>query len=216
MIKYFTYYSLLTLIILCLSAFHYLTLDEQAFRAFLSEDGLIEKTSALLFAATSVIMAYNFFMKKTLLRFTGFILFTLAFMREMDWHKKWTTDSILKSRFYSSDSTPLIEKIIGIAVIILLIFCVTILFKHSVLWLKKLWNKDALSWTVFFGLGSIITGKLIDSMARLLPFTDALKKENEIGFLVMEESLELVGAFCFFALSIFIWQKVLTPSPHST
>ena len=56
------------------------------------------------------------------LRFVLALGMSLAAMRELDWHKAWTTDSVLKSRFYLSDVTPIYEKVIGGGVILLLLY----------------------------------------------------------------------------------------------
>ena len=178
--------------------------DKNFAATFFSESGPVEQLTAGLFAVASLLAAVSFIKHKTNLRFVFMMSMALAAMRELDWHKAWTTDSILKSRFYLSDAIPVHEKVIGGVVIALLLYIAVSLALKLKVWIQSLLKADLLSWSVFFALSTMVVAKMIDSMARLLPFAAEFKEQHSAMFLGVEESLEMVSAslFVFMALAL--------------
>ena len=172
-----------------------------------NENSILEQATALLFALVGVGMVFIFIKTKLKMHFIFFALMFLASMREMDWHRAWTTDSILKLKFYVSDMTPVYEKIIGFIVIIFLLYALTQLIKRAVPWFRKLLHCDQTAWAIGFGLGFLILGKIIDSMARLLPFLAQFHKDHREFLMLVEESFELTGAIFFVAVVLLIFKS---------
>lgn len=164
---------------------------------FSNEGGFVETATAFLFGMAGL-LGFAFWIKGR--KKSDFIfasLMILAAMRELDLHREWTTDSILKSRFYISPETPLFEKIIGGVVILFLIYAVFFLVKQLPSWIKKLWGFHPQSWAILLGLGMLVSGKIIDSMARILPFLSEFHADNRDFLGLAEESFELTGALFF-------------------
>ena len=180
----------------------YTSLGEAQWGALASEEGIFERLTAITFGVVAVLAMIIFLKKRYNLWAYFSLLMALACMRELDLHKEWTTDSILKSNFYESPNAPLIEKIIGGAVILLLLFLAFQLIKRVPYWIESLWQFKATAWAVLFGLGSLTVAKCMDSMARWFPFLADFKTENGAFLGVMEEGLEMAGALFF--LSIFL------------
>lgn len=124
-------------------------------------------------------------------------LMALASMREMDLHKEWTTDSILKSRFYLDSNTPDIEKLIGGLVILFLVYAVWQLIKRVPQFVASIWCFVPTAWAIGMGLGLLVVAKGIDSMKRILPFMVEFHTENRAFLGVIEESFEMTGALFF-------------------
>ena len=184
--------------------FYFVNQDKGFAASFFEESGPIEQVTPVLFFIASLIAGGAFMKYRVNLRFVFMFAMALAAMRELDWHKAWTTDSVLKSRFYSSDITPLYEKIIGGGVILLLLYIALSLAWKVKPWVKNLLQGDLISWSVFFALSSMVGAKMLDSMARLFPFTAQIKKDNAIMFLGVEETMELVSASLFIITALIL------------
>ena len=164
---------------------------------FSSEGGTIEWLTAFIFGLVGVLALSIFYIKRNSLWLYFFLAMAFACMREMDLHKAWTTDSILKSNFYTDGTVPFVEKIIGGTVIFILLFTAFNLSKYIPYWVKSILHIKAKAWIIGFGLIFITIAKLIDSMARWLPILADFKADNSAFLGFTEENLEMAGAFLF-------------------
>ena len=171
------------------------------------EDGLIEISTAICFVLAAFLGFVQFLKHSTKMNFVFFTLMALAGAREMDWHKEWTSQSILKSRFYTDANTGDLEKIIGVAVIVFLLYAVFQLVKRVPLFIANLWAFQSTSWGVAMGLGTLTIAKGMDSLARLAPSLEDFKNENYAYMNLMEESLELAGALFFISVVIMMMKR---------
>jgi len=174
----------------------------------LSEAGPFEIGSALLFFITAILGFYLFTKIKTKLSFSFGALMMIAGMRELDWHKKWTSDSILKSRFYLSEETPVIEKIFGIIFILTLTGTVVIVLKHIPKWISLLKQNDVISWGIFYAFGIMAFAKVIDGSDRLFSSLITKTENNYFQFSAVEEGLEFISASCFVLIAGLLIKRI--------
>jgi len=163
------------------------------------EYGLIENISAFGFALAAIFTLILFVRGKEKLWACFSYLMTMAFMREMDLHKAWTTDSILKSRFYLDPQTPFWEKIFGGVIILSLILCAVYLLGHVKLFLSRLIRWDHFSLLIAAGIGTIVASKTLDSFIRLFPLWQDFHHDHDLILRVAEESFDVVAAIFFLA-----------------
>jgi hypothetical protein len=199
-------FSALVLTIVFL-AYELSTLNAQAWQSLSQEGQFLEWGSALAFAGASLLAFIAFIRKTDSLRLYFSLAMAFAAMRELDWHKAFTSDSILKSNFYESSTTPLAEKIIGGFIILTLIFLLYQFIKRIPLLIKLVWNFYMQAWVIASALGLLVTAKLIDSMARWLPFLADFKTDNGAYLGLVEETLELTAASLFLLLAIRLVQR---------
>jgi branched-subunit amino acid transport protein AzlD len=171
--------------------------------AYGAEYGFVESATAIGFAIVGIIAFIIYLQKRHGIWAIFSFLMVMASMREMDLHKYWTTDSILKSRFYISEQTPIIEKLIGGGVIILLILCAVFLIRRVPYFVSSVWKFHANAWALCFAFGCLIVAKGMDSMARIFPFLADFHAQNRDFLGVIEESLEFTSAL-FFLLVCFL------------
>ncbi len=116
------------------------------------------------------------------------ILFVMA-LRELDFHDRFTTMGIMKTRFYISDAVPVTEKIIA-AVITLIVLYVIIRFfwRNTRPFIQAVQAKNGPALLTLNGLAFTVASKLIDS-------------NNTLFLGVLEETLEFSIPF-FFLLAI--------------
>lgn len=135
----------------------------------LREGGVVESASALgyLFCAAVFLQKGGIaFLKRHHYIFIVIITFML---RELDFDKRFTTMGILKSRFLISDTVPFAEKIVGAAIILLLIYSVlsTILL-HWRGFYCELKGRSVVGLGVTAALTLLVISKTLDGLARKL------------------------------------------------
>ncbi len=124
--------------------------------------------------------------------FGAAVIFLSMGLREMDFHDRFTTMGIMKTRFYISDAVPLTEKISAAIILLSLSYFIAVFliknFRPFLIALRAT-NKAAL--LTLNGIAFTILSKIIDSQPYLLTG-------------IIEETMELaIPYFFIFALLIF-------------
>ncbi len=142
-------------------------LDSDTKLFFIKEGGLIELLSAAGYIVCIFFLLYQGRKRLESLSFWLTNLFLLFLcLREFDFHSRFTTMGITKTKFYVSPEVPFIEKIIGVVV--------TLLFFYTVLYLVRRHFRDFFtglvnkkSWAIGILLGTIlmIGSKFVDNQA---------------------------------------------------
>ncbi len=140
----------------------------------------------------------------------AFALLFIAFAaREADWHKAFTSDSMLKSSYYVRGMAPIEEKLlagaVALALVGLLLYVAFLIARF--LFRESGWRSRTGVW-LLFGAALVILGKTLDRAPAILAQSYGI----EIGSLgrlyggAFEEGLESITPFIL-AWSIFISQK---------
>lgn len=142
-------------------------LDAGTKRFLVREGGVIEQLSAAGYLICIILLLYQ---GKKRLENASFFLINLFLLflglREFDFHCRFTTMGIIKTRFYISAEVPFSEKLIGAAVVLLFLFTVFYLFKHHFRdFLTGLVNKESWAVGVFLGVALMVISKIADSQA---------------------------------------------------
>lgn len=122
------------------------------------------------------------------------VILMLMAMREMDFDKRFTSEGVLQLRLYSGVS-PLEEKVVGLAVIALILVCgwrlMTITLPR---WRAGLRAGRPASWLAGFAVLLVMAAKTLDGLGRKLAAFD-VAITPELGRLTgrLEELLELVA-----------------------
>lgn len=146
-----------------------LNLDQSARHFWLSEGGVVESVSAVGYFVCVALLLYwggwQYFKKCHYF----FIILILFGLRELDFDKRFTTLGIFKSKFYASSDISVVEKVIGLLVIALFIYCIIAMVKNHLKGLIiaiKDFSPPHLS--LFFAIGFVFMAKLLDGVARKL------------------------------------------------
>ncbi len=184
-------------------AFGYFYMDEAARMAFSAEDtGPLEQLHGWIFAAAAVGGVLVWFRKRTKIWLVYIFLMAMAAMRELDWHKEFTEDSILKLTFYSRSDAPMGEKIGGLIVVILLLASLIYLLVRLYKDRKRIRFSNTPLLLSVLGIGSLAGAKMLDSLARLIPAMKDFVFANAGFFRLMEETFETTGAVFFVACAV--------------
>jgi len=159
----------------------------------LNEGGIVESASVIGYFLCAAFILYKGSLAY-LIRFHYLFLLIIFFMlRELDFHKRFTTMGIFKSQFFISNNVPFVEKFIGTLVILLLLYLIfSILYFNLKDFYYGLRNRSTVSLGALIVAILLVASKFLDGIARKL---------NEVGIEVggrasmhasaMEEILEL-------------------------
>src|SRR5690606_38658297 len=114
-------------------------------------------------------------------------------LRELDMHNRLTTLSLTKSSFYTSPEVPLGEKMIGVAIMVLLAWCVvSMIRRHWRGFFEGLRTAQPYAFALFLAGAFGIIAKAVDGIAsKLEPFGIAVTPRVEQVAIISEEVLEL-------------------------
>jgi len=160
-------------------------------RDFLLKEGcVVESASAFCYFLCVAFIAYK---RKIADLKHFFLLFIFFMLRELDCDRRFTTMSIFKSRFFTSPKVPLIEKVIGTMVILLLIYLsVSIVYRHAKDFLIGLKKRSAVSFGALLTFTFLVVSKSLDGLARNLKwFGIAVSQRISLHTGAVEEILEL-------------------------
>lgn len=123
------------------------------------------------------------------------VIFLAMGLRELDFHDRFTTMGIMKSRFYISDTVPLQEKLIVILIVLILIWFIgRFLTKQFHPFRAALKKRDKAALLVLNGIIFTIISKIFDSIPLLF-------------IKIVEESMELAIP-CFFLAALLLSVKL--------
>ncbi len=174
-------------------------LSDDTFQPLFMESGFFEQNSIVIWLLAAIAAMIS---SKSQRWHHGAIamLFVLCAAREADWHKKFTTDGILKVRYYTNSAAPLAEKMIAAFVVILFIslvcyalyFCIRC-FRSSADW------RNARVYFAFVGVSLFFVGKALDRSVALLQQLFQITVSDSWGRYIQayEEGFELLGPLCF-------------------
>ncbi|HEY8607213.1 MAG TPA: hypothetical protein VIM12_08890 [Noviherbaspirillum sp.] len=122
------------------------------------------------------------------------LLFLMFAMREADWHKKFTADSLLKSNYYRHADAPMAEKVL--ALIAALVFIGLVAYVGIVilrfLFLRRGWRSRGGAW-LLAGALLVVFGKVLDrAPAELALAGHAIGPALKLYASAFEEGLEMI------------------------
>ena len=160
---------------------------------WIKEGGVIETLSVVGYIIAGIVMIVKGGSNYIIKYHYFFILVLFFAMRELDFHKKFTTMGMFKSKFYLSSSVPVIEKLIGLMVVALLIYVVVKIIKtHGKDFLQKLKIFSPVHLGVALIFLTLFFAKAIDGLARKLGQLDiTITQKTSTQFEVIEEVLEM-------------------------
>lgn len=178
--------------------------------SLLQENGVIETASALgylLCIGLVVVLRPTWRLSQT---WPFVVILAAMFLRELDMDKSAFTLGLLKSRQYTSDAVPLPEKLISIAILLLIISSVIIVMKrHGKSFFNGVIKGRSHDQSIGLGISFALSSKLVDGLNRKLSgFNFQVSAKTESWLLVYEEIAELGIAFAF-ALAILTLKKTV-------
>lgn len=143
-----------------------LPLDE--LKRWTSEEGLFEQASWVLYFVVAAVCLFLIREDPRLYATSAVVVLAMG-ARELDLHRRFTTDSMLKSRYYLKVQAPLIEKLIAGAIVLALTAVVLyMLVRYLPLLLRRLRERSAAAITLATSFGVLVLTKIADRLPDLM------------------------------------------------
>ena len=187
-----------------------LSWSEELYRLILSEEGLVETISALGYFLCIGLLFYMAGRSSLNNYWYVYLIFLAMGLRELDFDKRFTATGIFKSKFILANDVSVLEKFVGIAVILLILYSVYILvIRHSKAFLKGLAALNLRSYVVFLALAIAVISKTLDGLARkLISFGIYIDDSLSIFTSCLEEILELGIPLAFlYAIYLYFYDR---------
>ncbi|MEN8199997.1 MAG: hypothetical protein ABFR63_07990 [Thermodesulfobacteriota bacterium] len=136
---------------------------------------------------TALVLQWN---KRISLGYSPAIILLVMGLRELDFHSRFTTMGIMKSRFYISEAVPLQEKIIGGAILLAVAVIVAAFFlRHYRSFWQALKEKSRPALLTLSGISFAVISKIIDSTSLLIGEALEESMETAIPYLFLAAML---------------------------
>lgn len=156
------------------------------------ENGPVETVSALLYFIFCIFFLYFNF--KGIIRTSpapGLFLLLLG-LRELDFHSRFTTMGIFKSRFFVSPDVPIIEKSLALLFIVLLLIYIVIFLRRNLgKYRRNVMAMRPWAIAVAFGILCVVLSKSLDGNSKLIASFLPLLDDPRTFSRTMEECIEL-------------------------
>lgn len=144
-------------------------LDGDKRNLLFDEGGIVEIASALGYFLCAAQILYkgkiNYFREY----YYFWVLIIMFGLRELDFHKRFTTMGILKIKFFISTEVPFIEKLIGFLIVLLLLHAtITMYKKHFRQFIEGLKNHSTIHFGILIALLLLGVSKTLDGISRKL------------------------------------------------
>ncbi len=160
---------------------------------WIKEDGIIESLSVLGYLVATILILVKGKWSYVKQYYYFFILIIMFGLRELDFHKKFTTMGIFKSKFYLSNEVPIFEKLTGLLIILFIVHIVITIFKnHSEDFITKIRSFSSIHIGALIIFLTLIFSKTLDGLSRKLDLINiVIEKQTSKHVEVIEEVLEL-------------------------
>lgn len=174
------------------------------------ENGPIETLSAYGYFLFCIFIFY--FNMKGIVR-TGFapgFFVLLLGLRELDFHSRFTTMGMFKSRFFVSPDVPAMEKaIVTVFILGLIIYLVLFLKKRLPLFKRDLLAARPWAIAAACGFGCVFLSKALDGNTKVVALLFPMLDDPRTFSRSMEECLELfIPIFLIRSLILYSWDSV--------
>ncbi|WP_419175999.1 hypothetical protein [Desulfosediminicola sp.] len=182
-----------------------LLLPPQTSDLMIKEDGPIEMLSAIGYLIAAGWLFNGGFQKRLSHGFSSGTIVLFLGLRELDFHTRFTTMGIFKTRFFISDTVPPMEKaIVSLIVIAMLLGLFLYARKHLPQFIAGLKSKGRTAISIACAIGLAVFSKTLDRNSDLIMDCVALISSIDITQLlrVAEETSELaIPLFILLAIS---------------
>lgn len=172
--------------------------------AVVREHGVVETTTVLFYLAGVFWLIRRGLQQNLSWNLTAGTLVALLALRELDFHARFTTMGVLKSRYYISPDVPADEKLlVSLLMILILILALRFLWQNAVPLLQGLRSGRRPAVAVALAIGFAVLSKTLDSYSRpIRRLLEPLYGSSTTYLRVYEEVLELaIPVFILLAIS---------------
>jgi hypothetical protein len=183
--------AVLPAVIICFTVMN--LLPSSLGKILVKENGPVEMLSAAGYGAAACWLFWRTWRYRLHDGVTAGMLAALLGMRELDFHTRFTTMGVFKSRYYLSDTVPMGEKLIAFLVVIALLYFAG---RYCLRNFRPFWRDLAAgrryATALAFSLACIVVSKSLDSLSWPIdPIFEYLSNDPVTVLRTIEENLEM-------------------------
>ena len=203
--RFFIFYMALVLFgTVLFLGYNFMYFTAADFLVWNAESGPIENATALLFGIVSVLAVGIAFREQRKIWWLFAFFMVTATCRELDLHKAFTQDSVLKMNFYTKSDAPIIEKMGGGLFVAILMTAIIQLLMYAKQWVLDVLKFKPMPLAAFLAIGMLGFAKTLDAMARLFPISADFHDQYRAAIGLVEETFELSSAAMFLCVCL-LW-----------
>lgn len=170
-----------------------LSLEHDAAKLIFSEGRLVENATVVVYAL-AIIVALAVKHPHLAMRCHTALILAIMAARELDMHKSFTTESMIKISYYSKPLDPVYIRVISACVVLTLLAFLLVYLKHLKGFFMDLWRGRAYAVTMAAVLVILPVSKTFDSSPRMAKKFLAIDfpEELRLWLFLSEESLEFL------------------------
>jgi hypothetical protein len=174
---------------------------------WLREGGVVETISAAGYFITALYILFRGNFKYLKEHFYFFAMLLLFGMRELDFHKRFTSVNLFKSRLYLGDIGSTSERIIGLIIIAIVLYIVfSIVKNHWRLFIANIKTREDIAMGSLAVISLLCFVRIIDGLGRkMFSIGITLNDSWKVHMVDLEEILEMgIPVMLFFLFAVFL------------
>ncbi len=136
---------------------------------FVEENGTVENLTLFFYAVAILVIIFGRIPARFSTKLATIIMLAYMFMREADWHKSLSSESILKIKFWLSGNIPVSDKLLAIGVLIPVAWMlVYFVWNYTKPFWKALWEGEGYAISILMFLVTLAASKALDRSLNML------------------------------------------------
>lgn len=163
-------YSLYLVILTSFTAFLlWAVLPSANMLKFVEENGTVEMLTLVCYVIAILVVIFGNVQARFTTKLATIIMLVYMFMREADWHKSVSSESILKIKFWLDGHIPVSEKLLAIVILIpVLWMMIYFVWNYTKSFWKALWSGEGYAISILMFLFTLGTSKVLDRSLNVL------------------------------------------------
>ena len=136
---------------------------------FVEENGTVENLTLFFYVVAILVIVFGQIQARFSTKLATIVMLAYMFMREADWHKSVSSESILKIKFWLNGQIPVSDKLLAIAILVpvawMLIYFV---WNYTKTFWKALWDGEGYAISILMFLVTLVSSKVLDRSLNML------------------------------------------------
>lgn len=136
---------------------------------FVEENGTVETLTLVCYVIAILVVIFGAIQARFSTKLATVIMLAYMFMREADWHKAVSSESILKIKFWLNGNIPVSDKLLAIAILIPVAWMlVYFIWNYTKPFWRALSNGEGYAISILMFLVTLVTSKVLDRSLNML------------------------------------------------
>lgn len=136
---------------------------------FVEENGTVENLTLFFYVVAILVIVFGQIQARFSTKLATIIMLAYMFMREADWHKSVSSESILKIKFWLNGQIPVSDKLLAIAILVPVAWMLIYFFwNYTKSFLKALGGGEGYAISIFMFLFTLVISKVLDRSLNML------------------------------------------------